>query len=159
MAPTPFPLLIVAALLVVLGTPGRAASRWTRLQTEHFLFVGDASERQIRQVARRIEQFREVMSRLLPADAVTSSVPTIVFVFQAAQSLTPYKPQFEGRPVDVAGYFLARRAANYVTINAESEEAALRIIYHEYAHFMVRNTTGEIPTLGQRRPGRRLRNL
>jgi hypothetical protein len=119
---------MLVALMLVLCVPGRAAAKWTRLQTENFLFVGDAPERQIRQIAQRLEQFREVMSRILPAAAVSASTPTIVFVFQTDQSLTPYKPRFEGRPVEVAGYFLARRDANYVAINAGSEQAALRII-------------------------------
>jgi hypothetical protein len=58
--------LVVVALILASGLPGRAAPRWTRLQTDNFLFVGDAPERQIRQVAQRLEQFREVMSRILP---------------------------------------------------------------------------------------------
>jgi tetratricopeptide (TPR) repeat protein len=130
---------------VLLAVPARAATKWTRLQTDNFLFIGDVSPRQLRQVAQRLEQFRDVMSRLLPDAAVTSSVPTTVFVFQTDQSLTPYKPRFEGRPIAVAGYFMARRDANYVTINAQSEQAALRIVFHEYAHFLVRNTTGDMP--------------
>src|SRR3954464_4426191 len=137
--------LIVVALMLGLAAPGHAAPKWTRLQSEHFLFMGDASERQIRRIAQRLEQFREVMSRILPPPAVETSAPITVFVFQNDQSLTPFKPQFEGRTVDVAGYFLSRRAPHYVTMNAEVEQAALRIVFHEYAHFLVRNTTGDMP--------------
>src|SRR4051794_20655970 len=131
--------LIVVALVLGLSVHGHAAPKWTRLQTQHFLFLGDASERQIRQVAQRLEQFRDVMSRILPPAAVETSAPITVFVFQNDQSLNPYKPQYEGRTVDVAGYFLSRRDTHYVTMNAGLEEAALRIIFHEYAHFLVRN--------------------
>src|SRR4051812_36838149 len=142
---TAFRPLVLASLMLVLSAPGWAAAKWTHLQTENFLFVGDTPERQIRQIAQRLEQFREVMSRILPSDAVAASAPAVVFVFQNDQSLTPYKPRFEGRPVDVAGYFLSRPDVNYVTINAESEPAALRIVFHEYAHFLVRNTANEMP--------------
>ena len=136
---------ILVALILMLCVPSWASAKWTRLQTENFLFVGDVPERRIRQVAQRLEQFREVMSRLLPADAVTAAAPTIVFVFQSDQSMAPYKPRFEGRPIEAAGYFISRRDANYVTINAQSDQAALRIVFHEYAHFLVRNTTGDMP--------------
>jgi tetratricopeptide (TPR) repeat protein len=136
---------LVAALVLVLCVPTMAAAKWTRLKTENFLFVGDAPERQIREIAQRLEQFREVMSRILPSAAVATAVPTIVFVFQTDRSMTPYKPRFEGRPVDVAGYFLGRPGGSYVTMNGESQQDALLIIYHEYAHFITRNLAGNLP--------------
>lgn len=134
---------IVLALSLCL--PGHAAGKWTRLQTQNFLFVGDASEKQIRQLAQHLEQFRDVMSRALPPAAVASSTPTIVFVFETDKSFTPYKPLFEGRPIDVSGYFQAGIDTNYVAINAQFGPTALRIIFHEYAHFLIRNTAGDLP--------------
>ncbi len=136
---------VVLALALVLLLPCQAAAKWTQVKTEHFLFIGDASERQIRQVAQRLEQFREVMSRVLPAASVASRQPTIVFVFQSDRSLSPYTPRFEGRSIDLGGYFLARNDANYVALNAEREQSAFGIIFHEYAHFLVRNTAGDVP--------------
>jgi tetratricopeptide (TPR) repeat protein len=137
--------LSVAALVLISTAPGRAAEKWTRLETEHFVFVGDAPERQIRQIAQRLEQFRDVMSRILPPAAVAAATPTTVFVFQSDRSLTPYKPLFEGRPIEVAGYFVSRGPGSAIALNAGAQEAALRIIFHEYAHFMTANTAGEMP--------------
>ncbi len=138
---------IIAAVVLVLALPrpGAAQGNWFRLQTENFLFIGDAPERQLRDVAQHLEQFRDVMSRALPPAAVVSPVPTIVFVFQAESSFAPYTPRFEGRPVAVAGFFQPSAAVNYLAINAGATQSALRIVFHEYAHFLARNTAGQLP--------------
>ena len=75
-------LLITAFLLACF--PDAALADWSKLQTPHFLFVGDASEGQIRRTAQRLEQFRDVLGRALPADATSSPVPTVVIVFGSA---------------------------------------------------------------------------
>src|SRR4029077_14065966 len=122
-----------------------ADSRWTRLRSEHFEFVGDASERNIRDVALHLEQFREALSRVLPPAAVATTVPTVVFVFQNDASLTPYKPTFEGKPVALAGFFSGWTDRTLIAINAAAEQSALRVVFHEYAHFLVQNTSGRLP--------------
>lgn len=132
-------------LAVMSSRAVEAESRWTRLRSEHFVFVGDASERDIRDVALHLEQFREVLSRVLPPAAVATTVPTVVFVFQNDSSLTPYKPTFEGKPVALAGFFSGSIDRNLIAINAASQQSALRVVFHEYAHFLVQNTSGRLP--------------
>src|SRR5437773_885843 len=136
---------LIAALCLVPSPALPADARWTRLRSEHFVFVGDAPEREIRQVAQHLEQFREVLSRALPPAAVASSTPTVVFVFQSDNSFAFYKPRFEGRPVAVAGFFLSNDDRHFIAINAGSEQTALRIVFHEYAHSLVQNTVGWLP--------------
>lgn len=133
------------ALAVLASRQAEAAPRWIRLQSDHFVFVGDASEHDIRDVALHLEQFRDVLSRILPAAAVTTTVPTIVFVFQNDSSLTPYKPTFEGKPVALAGFFAGAIDRNLIAINAAAEQSALQVVFHEYAHFLVQNTSGRLP--------------
>jgi tetratricopeptide (TPR) repeat protein len=137
-----------AWLAIALLLPVRTAdadSRWTRLRSDHFEFVGDASERNIRDVALHLEQFREALSRVLPPAAVATTVPAVVFVFQSDASLTPYKPTFEGKPVALAGFFSGWTDRTLIAINGAAEQSALRVVFHEYAHFLVQNTSGRLP--------------
>ncbi len=124
---------------------GEAAAKWTQLQSENFLFIGDASEGQIRRVAQRLEQFRDAMLRVLPNASAQSRVPTIVLAFDSDDSLTPAKPLFRGKPVEVAGYFQAGEDANYIAVNAEDLDVATPAIFHEYAHFLINETQGPVP--------------
>ena len=135
-------LLLLTGMLV---SPTAAWAKWTRISSQHFVFVGDASEREIRDIALRLEQFREVVGRVL-SDAVNSTpVRTVVVVFQNDKSFTPFKPEFQGRPVAVAGYFVGMEDANYIAVNAEQDSEAYGVIFHEYAHFLTSNAVGATP--------------
>src|SRR5262245_51381079 len=59
-------LLTTIGLLVAPSVPVRAAGPWSQIRSEHFLFISEASEGQVRDLAAQLEQFREVVSRTLP---------------------------------------------------------------------------------------------
>jgi hypothetical protein len=44
----------------------QAKDNWTSIHSRSFLLIGNASEKEIRQVGTRLEQFREVFSYLFP---------------------------------------------------------------------------------------------
>ncbi len=136
-------MFLLVLSFVFLG--GDAEAAWTRLRSTNFTFVGDASEGQIRRVAQQLEQFREVMLRALPPTAVSSPAPIVVIVFANDRSFEPFKPRFQGRTVDVAGFFRSGQDTNYIAINGSLRENATRVVFHEYAHFLVRNTLGVAP--------------
>ncbi|MEQ1910713.1 MAG: DUF1570 domain-containing protein [Vicinamibacterales bacterium] len=138
---------VISLLLLtgILGSPTTAWATWTRISSQHFVFVGDASEREIRDIALRLEQFREVVGRVLADDVNSTPVRTVVVVFQNDKSFTPFKPEFQGRPVAVAGYFVGMEDANYIAVNAEQDSDAYGVIFHEYAHFLTANAVGATP--------------
>jgi tetratricopeptide (TPR) repeat protein len=135
--------LVIATFAALL--PAAADAKWTRLSTANFVFIGDASSGQIRQVAEKLEQFREVMTRALPSATSTSPVPTIVLVFATDRSLNPVKPMFRGNTTDIAGYLQTGEDVNYIAINGEHIDIALTTIFHEYAHLLIGNTLGRAP--------------
>ena len=129
--------------------PAYAKDTWVSVRSNNFFLVGNASEKEVRQVATRLEQFREVFSRLFPRMKFTSPVPTTVVVFQSDSSYKPFKPLADGKTVEVAGYFQAGREVNYITLTTERrEEYPYAIIFHEYVHLLVNNSLGRtnIPT-------------
>src|SRR5687768_8491657 len=134
-----------ALWLLALGVPWEAAAKWTQLQSENFLFIGDASEGQIRRVAERLEQFREALLRVLPGANAQSPVPTVVMVFDGDRSMTPVKPLYRGKPIELNGYFQSGEDVNYIVVNAEFLNLATLTVFHEYAHFLVGNSQGRVP--------------
>jgi Flp pilus assembly protein TadD len=135
--------LFLALWFGLLG--GEANAEWTRLRSTNFTFVGDASDRQIRRVAQQLEQFREVMLRALPPGAFTSPAPIVVIVFADDRSFGPFKPTFQGRPVEVAGFFRSGPDVNFIAINGDLGEASVRAVFHEYSHFLVSSTLRVTP--------------
>jgi predicted Zn-dependent protease len=130
--------------LLVCPQPVSAKDNWLMVRSKNFLLVGNASEKEIRQVGARLEQFREVFSRLFTAANVKSPVPTTVVVFKSDSSYRPFKPIS-----NVAGYFQPGPDVNYITLTTEYrgvEQNTFSIIFHEYTHLLVNATSGNVPT-------------
>jgi len=127
-------------LVALLSQPAaQAKDTWTSVRTTNFFLVGNASEKDIRQVANRLEQFRKVFTALLPKVNFASPVPTTVIVFKSDSAYKPFKPNR-----NVAGYFQSGEDVNYITLTSEqtSDENPFGVIFHEYVHLLVANTMG-----------------
>jgi FimV-like protein len=142
--------LTLAVVVCLVGTlsaaaPVSAKENWTSVRSKNFLLVGNATTREIREVAVRLEQFREVFSQLFGTLKVDSPVPTTVIVFKNDESYRPFKPN-----ESTVGFFQPGAEVNYITLELSrevgSEQDPFTIIFHEYTHLLVRNTSGNVPT-------------
>jgi len=138
-------LAIVFCFFLVLSPPGRvhAKENWLSVRSKKFFLLGNASEKDIRQVGTRLEQFREVFSHLFPRANVNSPVPTTVIVFKSDSSYRPFKVNATN-----AGYFQPGPDVNYITLTTEvrGEQDPFTVIFHEYTHLLVENINGNVPT-------------
>ena len=132
----------LALLFLVLFAPltVHAKDTWLRVQTKNFTLVGNAGEKEMREVATKLEQFRDVFTRLFSAAKFTSPVPTTVLVFKSKSSYKPFALP------NAAGYFQKGQDVNYITLSTETyADNPFSIIYHEYVHLMIDNTVGNVP--------------
>jgi len=133
---------VALGLLFVLAAPLtiQAKDNWTSVRSKNFFLVGNASEKEIRQVATRLEQFRDVFTRLLTAAKFDTPVPTTVIVFKSMNSYKPFNSHND------AGYFQKSEDINYITLTTESgAQNPYSVIYHEYVHLLVDNAMGNVP--------------
>lgn len=139
-------LLPLFALICLLAAApvAHAKDTWTSVRSKNFYLVGNASEKDIRQVATRLEQFRDVFTRLFTRARFNSPIPTTVIVFKNDDSYKPFKPVVDGKVSKVAGYFLPGEDVNYITLTPASSAAEnpYQVIYHEYVHQLVDNNLG-----------------
>lgn len=149
-----FPLALSLCLLVVVSQPSVVVAKdnWISLRSKNFFLVGNASEKEIRKVALKLEQFREVLTHALPNIRFNSPVPTTVVVFKDNRSYAPFKPH-----ANTAGYFQAGPDVNYITLTTEvpgadtfytrpgGRDPAYEVIFHEYTHLLVNNTFDNAP--------------
>ena len=140
-------LVLAAALcfliLVPPGDTGAAKDAWTSVRSKNFFLIGNAGDKEIKQVAVRLEQFREVSSRLFIKANISSPVPTTVVVFKSDASYRPFQPN-----ANTAGYFQAGPDTNYITLTTEQhgDQDPFNVIFHEYTHLLVNNSLGSMPT-------------
>jgi tetratricopeptide (TPR) repeat protein len=137
---------LLALLLLLLACAQAAVAKddWTSVRSKNFFLVGNAGEKEIKQVANRLEQFREVFRHLFRDVSFDSPVPTTVVVFKNDGAYKPFKPVVEGKIRDVAGYFQSGEDVNYITLTPPrgGGEDPYRTIYHEYVHLLVANNLG-----------------
>jgi len=131
--------------VVCATVPVSAKDKWMSVRSKNFLMLGNASEKDLRQVGVRLEQFREVFSRLFTNFKIDSPVPTTVIVFKNDESYRPLKLN-----ANTSGYFQPGPDVNYITLELTSDvnrqQDPFAIILHEYTHLLVRNTSGSVPT-------------
>src|SRR5262245_26050587 len=139
----------VLGFLCVLGVlilPSPAWADWRSLKSDHFLVIGDATDRDLRDVALRLEQFRDVIGRV-NADALRAdnAPPVVVLVFRNRRSFEPFMPKSNGRTVQSAGYFQAGQGVNYIALTTENGDDPMPTILHEFAHLLLRGITKDAP--------------
>ncbi len=132
-------------LLSFSAIPTFAKDEWLKVQSKNFQLYGNASEKEIRGVATKLEQFREAFRRIFPRVKYNSAIPTNVIVFKSAKSFKDYKPvDANGKTSNwVAGYFQSGEDVNYIALSTEGEKSdTYQTIFHEYVHFLVNNDLG-----------------
>jgi tetratricopeptide (TPR) repeat protein len=133
------------------GVSATPKDEWISVKSKNFHLIGNATEKDIRLVATKLEQFRETFRILFPGLKIDSPIKTTVIVFKSDTSYRPFKPRRpDGKPDDgIAGYFQPGDDVNYITLSTEGENAdTFGTIFHEYTHFMLDTSIGKanIPT-------------
>ena len=138
-------LAVSICLLLVVSHINTATAKdtWVSVRTKNFFMLGNASEKDIRRVGLKLEQFRDVFTHLFPGMRFSTPVPTTVVVFKDDNSFGPFKPGPR-----IAGYFQAGDDVNYIALTTEErgEQDPFNVIFHEYTHLLINNTFPTVPT-------------
>ena len=120
-------LLCLAVLLVTIA---QGAGPWMQVRSTHFRVVGEASASTLRDVARRLEEFRNAVFQMLPGRQ--SEVPTIVVLFADYASFRPFGLSDMHR--EVPAYFVEGLDAAYVVALLADPGDPYARLRHEYTH-------------------------
>jgi tetratricopeptide (TPR) repeat protein len=136
--------VISVAIFFLSATANRSATRdsWVSVRSKDLLVIGNSGEREVRLVATRLQQFRQIVSKAFATVGTDSPVPTTVIVFKNDASYAPFKVSQNN-----AGFFQPGRDMNYITLSYETrgEQDQVNITFHEYTHLLVNNSLGNTP--------------
>ncbi len=125
----------LAALASVVAATMGAAEEWVRIKTPHFTVISEASEAKAREWATQFELFRHTIARVLPVNPALVDPVTLV-LFRSERSLRPFKPTEDGKPAQVAGFFVRLPTRNTIALAVEGARADVRrVIFHEAVHW------------------------
>jgi tetratricopeptide (TPR) repeat protein len=119
---------------------------WRSVRTNNLFVIGNAEPDKLRQVAAWLEFFHSAFARLVSRNVLNSSVPTTVILFKDDASFVPFKPLYQGRPANLAGFFQPGNDVNYIAISLDpGERDPYSTAFHEYVHLHVRDNIPDAP--------------
>lgn len=134
----PFLAVLVLIFAFAFGSISASAKDvWLNVKSQNFNLYGNASEKEIKKAATKLEQFRETFRQLFANVKLESSVPTNVVVFKSNSYYKEFKPKrADGKTDDfVAGFFQPGEDVNYITLSMDgSDEQIFKVVFHEYVH-------------------------
>ncbi len=136
--------LLIGSWLAV-APAAEGAGKWTRMRSSNFTLEGDVSAGELAGVARRLEQFREVLGTLLPGARLVTPTPVTVLVFARAKDFRSVAPLYLGKPIEVRGLTAATLFGTGIALCLEGGDQAYQTIYHEFAHLLLSNALPHQP--------------
>lgn len=146
-------IVLVTVVLLCLSVPRtlsftslQSADKWRSVRTNNLFVIGNTDADELRQVASWLEFFHSAFSRLLSRSTIDASVATTVIVFRDDATFLPFKPLYQGRPANVAGYFQPGDDVNYIALALDhSERNPYSTAFHEYVHLHLRDNVPGAP--------------
>lgn len=140
------PTIAIAFFVVVLtAIPVSAKDTWINLRSKNFNIISNADEGGTRKLALKLEQFHFAFSTIFKLP-LQSPLKTTVMVFRNESSFNPYKPVYNGKPANVAGYFQGGEDENLIVMDiSANQERPMAVIYHEYSHLLTSKTPRDWP--------------
>lgn len=138
--------IVILAINAFLAGSVIAKDEWLNVRSKNFNLIGNASDKDIRKVATKLEQFREAFRLLFAGTNLSSPIPTNVVVFKSDSAYNPFKPKRADGKTDkfYAGYFQSGEDVNYITLTAGGVDSdTYGTIFHEYVHFIVNTNIGK----------------
>jgi hypothetical protein len=126
----------------------QARDSWRSIQTNNLFVIGNTDPENLRQVAAWLECFHSAFARLISRSVVNSSVPTTVVVFRDESSFRPFKPLYQGKPLNLAGYFQPGSDVNYIAIlldRNQGQRDPYSTAFHEYVHLHLGQNVPGVP--------------
>ena len=109
------------------------AESWNKLQSAHFLIVGDVPHGRLTAIARTLEDFRLAADRVLGDLAVEAARPLTVVVINPTKMLD-YAP---GASNNVAAFYRRTAEHDYIVMGTNTFGASdFQVVLHEYQHLI-----------------------
>lgn len=141
--------ICVLLVVVLFGVSGGAEAdvvpqrKWFQVRSPNFTVMGEASARDLRLVAERMEQLHAALSQMTGMRSVDTSDVTVI-VFKSEAAFRPFQPRYQGKLVPAAGYFQPG-PMNYVAILSDRDYDYSDVVYHEYVHLVAARALGPMP--------------
>ncbi|HLK53696.1 MAG TPA: hypothetical protein VKU42_09575, partial [Candidatus Angelobacter sp.] len=143
--------LLVALVVCSLST-ARADQPWVEVTSSHFSVFSDGGEKRAREVIQRFEEMR-IAFGVLFTKLTVNTAPLQIIAFRNNKELRQYSPLYNGKPIELAGFFLGNGGQGGPGANNDRQYIALDLsgednwdtVFHEYAHLLINSNFPPTP--------------
>ena len=122
-----------------------ATPTWVEIRSPHFVVVTDAGEKRGREVALRFEQVRAAFGQVIYKNLkVNVPVPVEIVGFRTSKELRQFCPLWNGKPVEMAGYFQPGEDRDFIALDL-SAESGWQVVFHEFTHLLLHANFTTVP--------------
>jgi len=136
-------LCILFSCELSLASSSDRQQHWMEVRSNHFVVLTDADTKHGRDVVYRFEQMRYAFGSLLQKSSVHLPVPLQIIGFRSRSELMQYAPLYQGKPVDMAGFFEASPDRDFIALDLSTDDWSTPL--HEYAHALVHGNFPPVP--------------
>lgn len=130
--------LMLAGLPVSAETNFLTQRAWFESRSMHFHIYSCGATQAVARVAARLEQFQDAYTLL--TGTPVASPPIVVMAFPDHATLQPFLPLYQGKPANLAAFFLRGSDENLIVLSlAEEGGGAMETVFHEYTHLLLRH--------------------
>ena len=137
----------VIAILAVLSSvhPGFAGkAEWVEVHSKHFTVITDDGEKNGRTTLMKFEQMRAGFGSVFQKATVNIPVPLEIIAFRSGKEMKQYAPLFNGKPVELAGYFQQGEDRNFIALDLSAPNG-WSTVFHEYGHLLLNGNLRDMP--------------
>jgi tetratricopeptide (TPR) repeat protein len=116
-----------------------------RVETPHFTLLSNADAPRVGMIGRELELLRQALEGTTQGLKLHCPLGTRIYVFADETSFTPFNLGADGKPRNLAGYFVPTSDGNYIAFYSSPRENPLPIVFHEYLHYVTENTVPGMP--------------
>ena len=143
---------LIASLFLFAASLTHADQQWVEVTSQHFSVMTDGGEKRAREVSMRFEQMRMAFGVIFNKLSVNTA-PLEIVAFRNSKEMKHYAPLYQGKPIDLAGFFLGDGGHGRVANKADRQYIALDLsgednwgtVFHEYAHLLINSNVAATP--------------
>jgi len=132
-SPLPWAALVLLAACIDAGAREIYEANWLEGRSPGFVVYSTLDAEDTIEAAQELEDFGQLIMLLTTVRSTTARVPTYVFIFTEVDESVGFSR-------DIGGRFVPQMRANYATVRTRSGLGLMRVLQHEYTHFLIHNS-------------------
>lgn len=137
-------ILLVLAFLSCVRPVFAGKDEWVEVRSKHFTVITDDGEKNGRTVAMKFEQMRAGFASVFQKATVNIPVPLEIIAFRSSKEMKQYAPLFNGKPIEVAGYYQGGEDRNFIALDLSAPNG-WQTVFHEYGHLLLNGNLRNMP--------------